>query len=401
MNSKLYIAAILSLSSVTSAYAQSVDALARTIAMQSPATTSASLPAALTAAEIRADNVLSDPTVELENLWGAGGINKFTASVSQEFQFPTVYKSRSNAANTASLATSWLERKAYIERALEAKKLIIDYIYNRRCIATLTRLGENLDSVMSLTRSAEQGGELTVLDTRKIEIEQTTLMRRIAEMRASAAELVGQINALGSAGADYSPQLVSLDNYPMEALRPVQEYREQAERMNPTLQVSQIMAESQRQLSKAYKAERLPSFSLGYVYNREEGMNFNGVNFSATLPLYSNPHRRETAELQALQYKSEGESEAINEAATIDALHASATEMQAYLDRQSTAAMAGSNRSSLDLLGTAYNAGYINLITYLTEANYFIEAELTLEESLHTQALTLARLNKYYIAADY
>ncbi len=400
MNIKLYISVIASLFTSFFATAQSVDALARTIALQSPAVSSAALSADITSAEIKADNVLPDPSVELENLWGASGQSKFTASVSQEFQFPTVYKSRSKAANTASLAMPWLERKAVTERALEAKKLIIDYIYTSRCINILNNLGENLDSVTTLTRTARRAGELNILDIRKVEIEQATLARRIAEMRATAAELVGQINALGGAGADYSAQLISLNDYPVEALRPLSEYLDQAARQNPGVHISQIMSESQRQLSKAYKAERLPSFSVGYVFNREEGTNFNGLNLSASLPLYSNSHRREAAELQAQQYQAEGESETITETATINALHASATEMQAYLDRQVNAAKAGSERSSLDLLATALSAGYIDMITYLTEANYFIEAELTVEESHHSQALTLATLNKYFIPAD-
>lgn len=374
-----------------------VDDLARQIASTSPSVRAASLGARSEVEEIRAENRLPDPAAELENLWGPDGANKFTASISQEFEFPTTYHYRALASRDGDRAIEYLHRSVWLEKALEAKLLIIDYIFNVRQIATLHKLCTNLDSLASVSERAFRGGEIGMLDLRKVQLERNALLHRVATLEAEQTDLIGQINALGAPGTDMEIALGNLSDFPVQPFLSLADYEKQAADMNPTLAYNALQKDSRQNLLKSAKASRLPSISLGYIYNREEGATFHGLSASLSLPVWSNSARLRSLSLQADELMVQSESVAVAESANIAALHASAKRVSSSIESESAILSPASEPPAQELLLKALRGGQISVLDYLSEANYFVEAELQLEEARHHLATDLAKLNKYLL----
>lgn len=372
--------------------AGSINDLAVRIAMTNPDVWSAGISGRAAAEEVLASNVLPDPVVEFEHLWGSPG-TKLTAAVSQELQLPTLFSARERLATSYTDAGRNKVWAQWSEKALEAKLVILDIIHVRRCVSELNGLLANLDTLEMHAARAVAGGEMTVLDRRKVGIEKVGVRQKIAEFESQLPALYGQLSALGD-GRDYTQMVDGLTEYPAEPMLTLDQYLAESQRDYRYRQntLDSDVIDASLALSRA---ERLPTLSLGYVFNREEGVNFNGLNLSMTLPIYSNRHRRAAIEVQREQLEADGQALSVEVQSGVRALYAEADVLKAQIAELSPLV---NDTETQSLLMRALDTKVITVLDYIANINYFTDARLMLMDAQYRYTCALARLNRYSLS---
>ncbi len=344
------------------------------------------------AEDTRAENTLPDPTVELERLWGstaeAGG--KFALSVSQEFEFPTVYGARSKAANLQSTAADALHDAAFLDKVLEAKLIILEIIYTNQCLQAKAEIRDNLLKMLDAGVRATSGGEISVLDRNKLSIELALLDADIASVNGDLTRLLAELSDLAG-GADLSADALAISAFPDPHIPTIEEYRA-AMASDPQGAYTRTMLEASDAQVKAINASRLPTFSLGYTYNAESGMRWGGVNFGVSIPLYSRRASRRAIDLRRDDLTLNQEMLETSRVASARADIENAHRLQTLI---ATMAPAVNDPENARLLRVAYDGGHITLHEYLGQLNYFTEARLQLLRARFDLATAAARLNRY------
>lgn len=336
-------------------------------------------------AEIReVKNNASDfePTqFEYEHLF-ARHSSKWNIGVSQAFRWPSVYRAiRSEAANRTSAMQYLLDAKR-IEIASEAYRDLemLDFIKCR--ISLLDSVDNNLASLQKYVNDGYNGGQLTILDVKKITLERYRLSAQIADLKAEALTYSADLEALNNGPLDLSD--VSF-NIPM--LLPLDDYISYATENNPEIIADRYLAAAAADNAAAQR--NYPGFSVGYRHAYEENTHFNGFSLGISLPVFSRKKTMDVARLRAEAIAENTLTTRSRLTADIRAAHAEATARLAQLKNLSQFTLV---ENYPDLMLMAYKGGQINVITYIQELNYYLNAQMDLLAARHaykTAALDL------------
>jgi len=330
---------------------------------------------------MRAGNALEGPEAEFEYLWPSkGGEARWSASVSQSFDWPGLYGARRRQAEFEVAASSVVMHSITLDKALSVKQLIIDVVNARRRLELYESIGRNLAQLDSLVSRAYDLEAVNVLDRRKMQIAVLDSRRDIASVRADLIALTASLEGMGATVADDWTQ------YPMQAM---------AEPSDNPLDYPEYRVMAARQLAAAEGArvtrrEGMPKFSLGYVHAFEEGSHFNGLSVSVGLPSWSLSARRRAAALEAEAVVADGTAQFMTAIAERRGLYLTARTLSA--DLADYRRLTGDD-SYLSLLMRAYKGGELTVIDYLNEVNLFTQARLSYLDLEYRLNLTLARLN--------
>lgn len=334
--------------------------------------------------EAQAENMAPSPEIEFEHLWGRGQ-NRWSASVTQEIEWPGLYRSRSRQAQIQRSKSEAMYGIYVADRALTLKLIFIDLVNaNLRC-QLYREIADNIDSIASATQISYDMGEATVLDLRKAQIAAANAR---ADVRMAEADLINLTGSTGGFGI-YTQELTKLplDAYPIQPLDdPVQS--------SDTIFQPYIdaCAESYANSIRVAKMSSLPSFSLGYVHAYEDRNHFNGFKVSLTLPSFDRKKRLRAAELSGMAAIFDQEAEYLNVIAECTAQYATALKLKEELDRY--AGLIDDN-SYMELLKMAFDSGEMTVVDYITEINLFRQSRLTYLDLEYRYNLALTRTNRY------
>lgn len=374
------------------ARAQDINRIAADIASASRAVKTQTAGALAEAEQLRGATALANPEVEVEQLFGprdAG--DKLTVAVSQEFEFPTVYSARRRVADKAMEAAQAAATTAWLDKALEAKLTMIDIIYCRRQIEILSAMLANLQTLADKSRLALEGGEISLLEYRRFGLDRVAMQGRLSTLRLEVDALVSTLRTM-AAGSDCTAAVDALAAFPDEPLMTLEEYRDQSRLLDPSAAYADASAAEAALKIKAFDAGRLPSFTLGYIFNREGGASYNGFRIGLSLPLWSAAHSRRALQLERQEWDDESRLAAIEATVAVEALYNRVQTLDAEI---ADLAPYFTSPSYPALLLKAYEGGQTTATEYLTEANYFIEAELQYLAKQRERAAAAARLNKF------
>jgi outer membrane protein TolC len=137
---------------------------------------------------------------------------------------------------------------------------------------------------------------------------------------------------------------------------------------------------------------KYPGFSLGYKLENELGNYFNGFSIGLTIPLFSQRHKVEAVSatqkainLQNSAFEIERLCQLKVQRANAIALYQEMLEYKPILE----------NHNNINLLKKALDGGQINLITYIQEVNFFLEAQQDYIDVEYRYHQALASLNRY------
>lgn len=368
------------------------NALVADITANSPEVKTRRAEIEITRLEAADQNALPDPEASFSHVWGAGGIgNKYNIEVSQSFDWPGVYRARSQAANAGTEAARMLYRSACLDIALQAKLKLIELVYLNQQLALLGKIKENTDSVKARVDEAYRQGELTVLDAKKMQIEQYKVNTDIAELTETAARLKADIRNLCPG---FELNLEGVTAYPVEPLLSEDEYVAQIAELDPVIAAGKLSVRQENLNAKAARMSRLPGFSVGYIYQKEIGDMFNGFSVSMSLPFFQNRKARAVALVKAENAEL---SNIAAEAARVTDLRATMTQMRVHRKQIEDYRRVFGDDSYLSLLLMAYLGGEINVIDYLSEVNYFHETTKSYLNRTYLYHCALASLNRYFL----
>ena len=119
--------------------------------------------------------------------------------------------------------------------------------------------------------------------------------------------------------------------------------------------------------------KRMPSFSVGYLHDFEEGVHFNGLSIGITLPDFGAGKSAKAAELEAETAQMKREEARAMRNVEVAANIAEAARLTAVLAEYDKAL---SQSDYLRLLKKSFDAGQITLTQYLLDQNWYLTTRL-------------------------
>lgn len=312
---------------------------------------------------LKAENSLSGPEVGFEYKWpqqiGAG--NRWGIEVSQEIEWPGVYGARRRAA--ANLAGIKSDAAAQTEQWLryEVADRLLQLIDVRKRLDVLNEIQSNLEDVSESMARMLENGQATVIDYRKAEFELLAVREKLADTRAEydrVATLVG-FGQIMPSGLDL------LTEYPDAPVGlPL---------ITPDEIEKQIAARRSIDDARMERMKNMPSLSVGYVHDFEEGIHFNGFSLGLKLPAYSARKSNIAIQLEAETRQMELEQA---RAERIANLAADVAELSHLLDLLGEYERVLGSDNYLRLLRKSFDARQITLTQYLLDQNQYLTTRL-------------------------
>lgn len=344
---------------------------------------------------IKAENILAGPEVEFSRVWGTTAEfgNKWGLSVSQGFDWPGLYKARSEAARTASTAMQYLREANLLDARRDARVLLIDYIHNYQILSLQREIATNIDSMVVYYREAAEVGLETRIDYNKTVLERIAVHRELHNLEAAQEAIIAQLQDF-NAGLDVQPILEGIgDSYPdMEPTRLSVALSVMRER-DPRYAAALAQANAAESLVKVDRLSAFPGFSIGFEHETEGDEHFNGFSIGITLPSWGGRrHSTKAARLEAEAALTDAEialhqrkASLVTDNNLIDSYRKVIEEYEPVVK----------DKSHYELLHKALKAGQITFLTYIEELNYFIAAHRDYLDVLYEYNLAIAR-TKYY-----
>lgn len=343
-------------------------------------------------AQLRSENNLPDTEIGYEHKWSDNGLGaKWGVSISQGFEWPGVYAARGKAINSSSQALDQLYRSKFLDKLVELKLLLIDIVNTRKNLEIIKQLEESMTQLREKYQKSYLQGETSILDIKKIEIQQISISRQYNSLVAQMAVLESRLLA-ENGGLDCSEMIASLNEYPEDILLPTDSYLQLLEECEPLLYYGSLQRDAMSYNLKASRLSRLPGFSVGYIHENELGEHFNGFSVGLSLPFFSQRHKVAAAKsmLQATTYDMDAIR--IEQISKIYAQRANAVSLFKEIE---TYRPIFEDSDNLMLLRKALDGGEISLLDYLQEVNYFLEARKDYMDVIYQYHCQLAQLNRY------
>lgn len=375
---------------LTNSYAMTFGDILSSIANNNPSLATQKAIGNAEIMSIKSSNNLPDPEIGFEHKWGYVG-TKWGIGITQNFEWPQIYSSRKKAINCTSEAINYQNKVNRLDKLLEIKLILIDIVNVRKQLALIEKVDVQMDSLAAKYERGRQYGEVTKLDINKINVEKVSISREIKSLKNQLIDLEAKLlNENG--GKDISEILNSLNNYPEEAILPEETYIQIIKENDPQLIQYSLWAKSLEQNAQVIDMSKRPGFSIGYKLENELGTYFNGFSIGISIPLFSHKHKsaaNHAGQNVIVLQRNEFEIEQIS------AIKAQRNKTLALFQELEQYRPTLENQDNIGLLKKALDGGQINLITYIQEVNFFIDAQKNYLDVEYSYYSELAILNKY------
>lgn len=236
---------------------------------------------------IKSTNNLSNPEVGFEYHEGANvDGNKYGISVTQKFEWPGLYKNRSDVNKALINVENTKQLSEYLNVLLDAKQLCIQIINLNRKLKVQETVVANITKLYSEYEKGFNHGEISILDINKLKIELLNTKRAYDELVSQRAGLFEKLTSLN--GNKEIENLSSLYDYPTQSLESLDYYLAEVIKYDPSyLTLVANLDASNKNLSSA-KMGWLPDLALSYKYSNEMGSKFNGFAVGVSVPIFAN-----------------------------------------------------------------------------------------------------------------
>lgn len=345
-------------------------------------TAAAQLPAARTASQ------LQGPEIEGAYMFAPRGEkDKWEVGISQGFNWPSSYKARREAAQAEALVSTAQYEVERSRLATEARLAMAQGVYLRSKINLYTSLYTNLDSVAGAIQYGYDHGQLTILDLKKVKLEQfkmknliQTTELEIERLKTSLAQMAG------------TPTLdVDFSAYTPLPLESLESYISACEN-SPEIRLLRLQTSASHARSHAHVLESNPTFALGYRHAYEDGAHFNGVTLSIGLPLWGHDYENDYLLSLASIFENQATDTSKALMADLTGQHAIAEKSRLLLNEYQAVLL---DKEYPELWTLAYTGGQINVITLIQELNYYLEASEQYLDTDYQYRQALINLNRF------
>ena len=318
--------------------------------------------------ELRSDNTLPATAIEYSPFFRSGvtGLASSELIVRQDFDFPTLYHSRSKVADTQQVA---LEKGLDAERAellTQARIKCLELIYNRHTSEILSQRKAAGDSLLALYEEKLRLRSATILELNKIKLEQSEIEREIAENDMAATLLIQELTALNGGKA---LDLAGLE-YDVESRSVIlPESIDGLMAVNPGIGAAEAGVKSAEAEDSLGKQSWVPTLSVGYRRNTEGNEASNGFLVGAEFPLFSIGKKSKAASARLAAARLTLESTLMDEKTRLDSELERLHTLQKSIATYDTPLI----NETLNLYKESLQAGGLSLSDYYTETSFLYD----------------------------
>ncbi len=312
--------------------------------------------------ENRTDITLADPEIGYSYAWGSpvSVDNKQTVSVSQSFDMATISGLKGKVAREKDKLVEYRYRTDRMNILLEAKLYCIDLIYYNALLNELSTRLSHAESIAEAQKKRLDSGEGNILEYNNVMLSLSTVKNEITMMETERQTILSQLSRLNGG------ETIAFTRSAYEAISLPANFREwytTAEAKNPALAyVRQEIEVSKKELSLS-KTHSLPTISLGYGGEFEDGGNrHQGISVGMSLPLWSNKNRVRQAKASVLAAESRQTDAREQWYGNLEILYQRTSGLKTAAESYRTS-LTQSNNSQL--LKTALDEGEISVLDYL------------------------------------
>ncbi len=375
----------------TSGYAQrSIDEILRQIESASPEIQAQRELTSALKTEAKTGKYLSNPTVEMENLWG-GAERAYNAelTVAQAFDFPTAYASRNKIARMQSSLYDNQQAAFRQQFLLDAELLCIDIIH-------LTRLDElyrqRLDRAVQMNdvyRKKMESGGANMMEYNKTNIE---LIDAQTQFDMNTAELQAKRRQLGTLTGNPDDTFADLQYPSRETSSPFEQISQGYLDGNPQIESLKNEVDINQRTVTLNRALSLPQFEVGYRHNFGVEGRYKGFLVGLSVPLFERKNTVKAAKARVSSSNVQLESTRRNLTSEVRRLYDQTLSLQRSIDATRELI---SNLKALETLDKALDAGQINIIDYLTESAVILQSKERLYQLERDYQAAAAQLFRY------
>lgn len=341
--------------------------------------------------EARTGNYLSNPTVELNQLWGdkatGGNINEL--AVVQSFDFPSVYFNKHKLTQLKSVGFDYQHASIRQQILLTAQQTCQEIIYLQKQKQLLDERLSNVRRLSELYQKRLEQGDANQLEMNKIQLEflNTQNSARLNDVALKAKQ--EQLQTLNGG----SPIEFTATQYPAEEPLPDFNHLENNYlTSDPNLKNLNSQVEIANREIRLSKAQSLPKFDIGYRRNGGSDETLNGFVIGLSIPLFENKNTVRKAKAQFEYSNALVEDNTRNLKSDLQQLYEQALALQTSCKEYASML---SGQHSVELLNKALEAGQISMIDYFVELNTLYDSRqnyLNVEKEYYN---TLAKLFQY------
>lgn len=327
--------------------------------------------------DLKSENALSGPTVEYSPFYTRGyrGVASSELVVSEEFDFPTQYLQRNRQARLEGRALDGVYQVRRREILLQALHLCYDIIGQNQRIALLRERLAQSTRIAELFQKRMDAGDANALELNKALLERVQVAQTLVQDENQLSLCYQQLQALNG----NQPVVINDQLFP--------EYEELDAQYSLSLpeveSAESALRASQHELSMA-RQSWLPSITVGYRRNTEEGTNLNGFLVGMSLPLLSTSGKVKAAKQRQLSAELQLEQTRQQVANAQRVRYEQLQLLRKVMDHSDVNLI----RETLPLLEKALQHGQINALQYYAEYNDMYE-KLLAHISVHCQYLKL------------
>lgn len=334
---------------------------------------------------------LPDPEIGGEYLFAPeSSDNRWAADLNWGLEWPGVYDARKKEAQERIEAARKNLEAERIDRLVEIKQSLLDYILTHKKLEILDHTIIDLDSIYILAQQYVEKGIITALDLYKVKLEYANVKGARTSVLNEQGDAVSALSRFY--GKDCQDLLNVMDCEFPDIYIPSGDELKQYIENSPQIESLSADTKVAEMSKKVASRESLPSLSVGYKHAFEEDTHFNGILLGISLPIFSSKGKHKAAqaaivesEIKANALESELNSSAEQSLRQLTVLKNQINEIEPLVVTTDYHTM----------LLKAYESRVISLLDYLSERNYFNNALLELLGLKHSAASIQTELLKY------
>ena len=320
--------------------------------------------------ENKSNNNLPDPQLLGYYLpFGDNATGNYTEyEISQSFEFPTVYGSRSkwNDLKSIQLQTSYAKKRQ--EVLLEAKTVLIELAFLQKQRAIETQRRAQSKQVFDQVKELYEKEQVGILDLNKAKIAWIQEQFVVEQIESEIQIVLSKLKTLN--GGHTIDGFTSGSNMPIEVAAVETLWQERLAN-DPSLQELKASETASLQKVKLEKNMVLPNVALGYNYQGVSGSNFSGFYGGLSIPLWNSKNKVKSAEAD---YEYQQSNTQVITASLYAQFQETYNRYELMLEKYNKYLTTMGNLNSEQLLFKAYMLGEYSFMDYYLELQFYRNA---------------------------
>lgn len=344
--------------------------------------------------QFKTGTTLYDPAITYDFMRGvpyAIAGNQTDITITQRFDFPTVYGKKKDLAKAQSEQIDFSLTSLRQSILFESKKICFELIYRNKLHGKIYERKVKTEKFLSDFQTKLEKGEGNILDVNKAKIQLIEINKEYQSNISSINQLNQKLTELNGGYEIIFKDTIYPPNLPVPTFEELHSSIENIDPVRNFLEQKVLIAQKDIEVTKALT---LPTFEAGLHHQSILGQRFYGGKLGVSIPLWENRYRVRYkqaeltfAETQVTQHKNEHYFELKQAYEKYINLQKTLEEYRSVLN----------NSTAIRLLDKALAFGEITTIQYFLEVNYFYVAtnNFLLAEKEYNDAL--AELFRYQL----